>query len=141
LDQSPYKVNKNLFNLEIIFREKILNLFRNLKMYLTNLTGLLYGSIGGRNMAIHTTYTQARNNFAALCDKAIDDCEVIYIERKGKRRVALIDADELSGLLETAYLLKSPANAKRLKEALAESKRKKLKPRTLKELKREVGLE
>jgi antitoxin YefM len=92
-------------------------------------------------MAIYTTYTQARANFAALCDKAIDDCEIVYIERKGKRRVALIDADELSGLLETEYLLRSPENARRLRAAIEETQKKKLKPQSLEELKKEVGLE
>jgi antitoxin YefM len=42
--------------------------------------------------------------------------------------VALIPADELSGLMETAHLLRSPANAKRLLTALQRTERKKGKP-------------
>jgi len=99
-------------------------------------------------MGIETTYTALRENLAMFLDRVVDDCEVVVVKRRGARDVAIIAADELAGLEETAYLLRSPANAKRLREALAESKRndkKKVQGKpaaaALKELRRELGLD
>jgi antitoxin YefM len=47
-------------------------------------------------IACHTTYTQARENFAELWDKAIEDREIIIINRKNHEDVALIAASELA---------------------------------------------
>ena len=58
-------------------------------------------------MAIQTTYTHARANLAALCDEVTANREVVII-RRGAGDVALIAAEELGGLLETAHLLRSP---------------------------------
>jgi antitoxin YefM len=98
-------------------------------------------------MAIETTYTSLRENLATFLDRVVDDREVLVVKRRGARDVAIIAADELAGLEETAYLLRSPANAKRLRTALAESKRndKKKAPGkpaavALKELRRSLGL-
>jgi antitoxin YefM len=70
-------------------------------------------------MTIQTTYTQARSNLARLLDRVTSDREIVIIERRDKEAVALIAADELSGLLEVAHLLRSPTNAQRLFTALA----------------------
>jgi antitoxin YefM len=51
----------------------------------------------------------------------------------------MIPADELSGLLETAHLLRSPKNAERLLSALKRAKRGKGKPESLDELRQELG--
>lgn len=64
-----------------------------------------------------TTYTKARENLSSILDRVVDDREVIVIKRRGNRDVALISAEDLSCLLETAYVLR-PNNAKRLAEAL-----------------------
>jgi len=69
-------------------------------------------------MAIQTTYTQARASLAALLDQVTNNREVVIIQRRGSEDVALISADELAGILETAHLLRSPANAKRFLAAL-----------------------
>jgi antitoxin YefM len=55
-------------------------------------------------MAIQTTYTHARANLAALCDEVTANREVVIIHRRGAGDVALIAADELSGLLESPSL-------------------------------------
>lgn len=68
---------------------------------------------------IERTYTQARAELASLMQRATEDREVIVIERRGHEPVALIAADELRSLQETAYLLRTPANARRLLGALA----------------------
>jgi antitoxin YefM len=52
----------------------------------------------------------------------------------------MIPADELSGLLETAHLLRSPKNAERLLAALASAKSGKGKPQSLEALRRDAGL-
>lgn len=91
-------------------------------------------------MTIQTTYTQARSNLARLFDQVTQDREVVIIERRGAEPVALIAADELSGLLETAHLLRSPANARRLLTALARVTEQTIPPQTIAELRREVGL-
>jgi antitoxin YefM len=70
-------------------------------------------------MAMRTTYTQARRQLAALLDEVVNNREIVIIERSGGEEVALIAADELRSLLETAHLLRSPANRDRLLTALA----------------------
>ena len=91
-------------------------------------------------MAHRTTYTAARANFASLCDKAADDREVIIISRRNSGDVALVAAKELSSLLETAHLLRSPKNARRLLSALNRAARKG-KAQPLDKLRREMGLD
>ena len=92
-------------------------------------------------MAIQTTYTAARANLAKLCDEVTENRRIVIISRKGRHDVALISADELSGMLETLHLLRSPKNAERLLTALDRAKSGKLKAKSVKTLRREVGLE
>ncbi len=91
-------------------------------------------------MAIETTYTSLRENLATFLDRVVDDCEVVVVKRRGERDVAIIAADELAGLEETAYLLRSPANAKRLRTALRRAKRGEGKAESVDELRKSVGL-
>ena len=65
-------------------------------------------------MTYQTTYSKARASLASLCNRAEADRDVILIRRRGREDVALIAASELSSLMETAHLLRSPANAERL---------------------------
>lgn len=67
---------------------------------------------------IERTYTQARAELSDLMHRATEDRETVIIERRGHAPVALIAADELSSLQETAHLLRSPRNAQRLLTAL-----------------------
>ena len=91
-------------------------------------------------MAIETTYTGLRERLAAVLDQVVDDQEVVIVRCRGARVVALIPADELASLMETAYLLRSPRNAKRLLTALRRAKQGKLKPEPVEKLRREMGL-
>ena len=91
-------------------------------------------------MTIQATYTQARANFADLLDSVTDDREVVIIQRRGAADVALIAADELQSLLETAHLLRSPANAERLLTTLARVQQQAIAAQTIDELRAEVGL-
>lgn len=72
-------------------------------------------------VSIETTDLDAREHLAALLDRAVNDRETIVITRESGARVAMIAAEELEGYQETAYLLRSPENARRLLEALRES--------------------
>jgi antitoxin YefM len=69
-------------------------------------------------MPIQKTFTQAQANLASLLDEVEKNREVVIIQRRGHEDVAMIAADELAGLLETAHLLRSPHNARRLHTAL-----------------------
>src|SRR5687767_15936980 len=75
-----------------------------------------------KKMPIQTTYTTARANLAKLCDEVTENKRIVIISRRGRHDVALIAADELSGLLETLHLLRSPKNAERLFTALERAK-------------------
>ncbi len=89
---------------------------------------------------IQTTYTHARANLAKYLDEATLNQETVFIKRRGKEDVALVSAAELSSLLETAHLLRSQKNAKRLMNALQRAQADSEKPQTLEELGRETGL-
>ncbi len=91
-------------------------------------------------MTIHTTYTDARTRFASLCDAATINREVVIIRRRGTEDVALIAADELESLQETAHLLRSPKNARRLLVALERALQRSEKPETVERLMSEIGL-
>jgi len=92
-------------------------------------------------MTLETTYSQAREQFKMLLDRAVDDREVIMVRRRSGGAVAMIAADELEGLMETAHLLRSPKNAERLLTALQRARTGKLKPAALSDLRKEAGLE
>ncbi|HEX2188779.1 MAG TPA: type II toxin-antitoxin system prevent-host-death family antitoxin [Longimicrobiaceae bacterium] len=92
-------------------------------------------------MAIETTYTQARASLARLLDEVTENRETVIIHRRSGEDVALIAADELRSLRETAHLLRSPANARRLLTALARAQARSVEPSSLEELRAEVGLE
>lgn len=78
---------------------------------------------------------------AALLDRVLKDRETVVIERRKGGKVAMIAEDELSSILETAHLLRSPRNARRLLAALLDALEGKGVPTSLDELRREVGLE
>ncbi len=92
-------------------------------------------------MAMQMSYTEARAHFASVCNRVRDDRETVIITRKGEPEVAMIAADELSSLQETAYLLRSPKNAARLLAALHRALARTEKPRVIEELRRELGLD
>jgi antitoxin YefM len=92
-------------------------------------------------MSNQTTYTKARANLARLCNQVTANREIIIINRRGAEDVALVAASELSSLLETAHLLRSPKNAQRLLSALNRATARKGKPLSVKTLRREMGVD
>ncbi len=87
-------------------------------------------------MTIQTTYTQARDGLAKLLDEVTHNREVVIIQRRGEEEVAMIAAAELESLMETAYLLRSPANAERLLTALGRALKNEGSPESLDDLRR-----
>jgi len=91
-------------------------------------------------MIRETTYTGARKNLAALMDQVTDTHEPVLIRRRGKEPVALIAVEDLSSWMETDYLLRSPKNAERLKDAIARADAGEGESMEVEELRRKVGL-
>jgi antitoxin YefM len=87
-----------------------------------------------------TTYTRARAELADLCAQVASTREPVIIHRRGHEDVALVPADELRGLQETAHLLRSPRNAARLMKALRRAQQRRLRPGTIAALREELGL-
>jgi antitoxin YefM len=90
---------------------------------------------------LQTTYTNARANFAGLCDEVIQNQEIVLIRRRKGSNVAMIAADELLSLVESAHLLRSPKNAARLLSALERALKGSEAVSSVKVLRSEVGLE
>ena len=65
---------------------------------------------------------KARANLAKLCDQVTENRDIVIIRRRGGNDVALVAADELSSILETLHLLRSPKNADRLLSACRDAK-------------------
>jgi antitoxin YefM len=89
-------------------------------------------------MPIRKNYTQARAGLDSLLDEVTSNREVVIIQRRGGEDVALIAADELSSLMETAHLLHSPANAERLLAALIRTLKGGAAPLSIDQLRAEV---
>jgi len=92
-------------------------------------------------MTIQITYTQARAQLAKVLEKVTNNRDIVIIQRRGREDVALISADELESLMETAYLLRSPKNAERLLAALGRALKDEGRKYSLPDLRREIGLE
>jgi antitoxin YefM len=66
------------------------------------------------------SYTAARSNLAKTMEKVCDDHNPIAITRKGEGSVVMISMEDYQALEETAYLLRSPKNTRRLIAAIAD---------------------
>jgi antitoxin YefM len=66
------------------------------------------------------TYTTARANLADTMDRVCEDHEPIIITRNSQQSVVMMSLEDFKALEETAYLLRSPKNARRLLEAVGE---------------------
>ena len=66
------------------------------------------------------TYTTVRANLASAMDKVCNDHEPLIITRNGEQSVVMLSHEDFKALEETAYLLRTPANAKRLLAATAQ---------------------
>jgi antitoxin YefM len=66
------------------------------------------------------SYSAARANLASTMDRVCNDHEALIITRNGEQSVVMLSLEDFQALEETAYLLRSPANAKRLISAAAQ---------------------
>ncbi len=89
---------------------------------------------------VQTTYTNVRARLAEYMDRAVEDNEIVIINRKRTPAVAMIAVSELESLLETAHLLRSPKNRQRLLDANKRAEERSVEPSTPEELFEEVGL-
>ena len=92
-------------------------------------------------MAFETSYTQLRETLSSVLDRVSEDQEVVIVRRRGAGDVALIPADELASIMETAHLLRSPKNAERLLRSFRRAGKGLGKPEPLAKLRREMKLE
>ena len=94
-------------------------------------------------MPVETTYTALREKLAGFLDLVVDDREVVIVRRRGARDVAIIAADELSGVLETATELLQyhlpHACLSQSDEVKAQNLSSKLKVRELRQVPRNTG--
>ncbi|MCY3622832.1 MAG: type II toxin-antitoxin system prevent-host-death family antitoxin [Gammaproteobacteria bacterium] len=65
-------------------------------------------------------YTQARQNLKAVMDAVIEDRIAVVITRKASEPVVMMAKSEHDSMMETYHLLRSPRNAERLRQAIAE---------------------
>lgn len=64
------------------------------------------------------SYTESRARYAEVLDGVVNDREEVVITRAGHQPVVIVSLEEYEALKETAYLMRSPANARRLLDAL-----------------------
>jgi antitoxin YefM len=92
-------------------------------------------------VSIKVSYSHAREHLAEIWNAVEDSRDVAVIQRRGHEDMALIPAEELASLRETAYLLRSPQNAARLLAALTRGRRGGARAQDLSALRRELGLD
>lgn len=66
------------------------------------------------------TYTTVRANLSSAMDRVCNDHEALMITRNGEQSVVMLSLEDYKALEETAYLLRTPANARRLLSAVAQ---------------------
>ncbi|WP_285028117.1 type II toxin-antitoxin system prevent-host-death family antitoxin [Plantibacter sp. ME-Dv--P-122b] len=64
------------------------------------------------------SYSESRANYAATLDSVLDDREEVIITRAGRDPVVIVALDDYESLKESAYLLRTPSNARRLIQAI-----------------------
>lgn len=63
-------------------------------------------------------YTESRARYAEVLDSVVNDREEVVITRAGHEPVVIVSLADFESLRETAYLMRSPANARRLLDAM-----------------------
>jgi antitoxin YefM len=73
------------------------------------------------------TYSTARANLANTMDKVFDDHDPVVVTRKSGKNIVMLSLEDFESWQETAYLLRSPTNAKRLLKSIEQLEKGKLK--------------
>lgn len=66
----------------------------------------------------HVSYTELRTNLAKYMEKVCDSRAPLHITRQNARTVVMVSEEEYEGMIETLHLLRSPANAERLRRSI-----------------------
>jgi antitoxin YefM len=72
------------------------------------------------------SYTNLRHDLATYMEQACNAMEPIHVTRQGARGVVMMSEDEYESLMETVHLLRSPHNAARLLNSIADAEAGKL---------------
>ena len=64
------------------------------------------------------SYSDLRKNLASLLDSVIDDHAPVFVTRQNNQTAVLISLEDFNAYEETAHLLRTPANAERLKRSI-----------------------
>jgi len=67
------------------------------------------------------SYTESRARYAEVLDSVVNDREEVVITRAGHEPVVIVSLEDFESLRETAYLMRSPANARRLLDRLLDA--------------------
>jgi antitoxin YefM len=67
------------------------------------------------------TYSTARKKLVETMERVCDNHEPIIVTRRNARPVVMMSLDDFNAIEETAYLLRSPANAARLRESIGQA--------------------
>ncbi len=77
------------------------------------------------------SFTEARNSLKSVLDQVVDDADCAVITRRDSEDAVVMSLDSYNSLMETVYLLKSPANAEHLRESIEQYHQGKLQERDL----------
>lgn len=64
------------------------------------------------------SYTESRARYAEVLDSVVNDREEVVVTRAGHEPVVIVSLADFESLRETAYLMRSPENARRLLDAM-----------------------
>jgi antitoxin YefM len=77
------------------------------------------------------SFTEARNSLKAVLDSVVNDADTTVITRRDSEDAVVMSLDYYNSLMETVYLLRSPANAEHLAKSIEQFKNDKVTPRDL----------
>ncbi|MFV1872094.1 MAG: type II toxin-antitoxin system Phd/YefM family antitoxin [Oleiphilus sp.] len=77
------------------------------------------------------SFTEARNSLKAVLDSVVNDADTTVITRRDSEDAVVMSLDYYNSLMETVYLLRSPANAEHLAKSIEQFKNGKVTPRDL----------
>jgi len=78
----------------------------------------MYTSLYRRSVMKTLSYTESRAKYAQVLDSVVNDHEEVVITRAGHEPVVIVSLADFESLRETAYLMRSPTNARRLLDAM-----------------------
>ncbi|ELZ5940628.1 type II toxin-antitoxin system prevent-host-death family antitoxin [Providencia stuartii] len=77
------------------------------------------------------SFSEARNNLKSVLDRVVDDADTTIITPRDSEDAVVMSLEYYNSLMETVYLLRSPANAEHLNKSIAQFKAGKVKKREL----------